>query len=151
MRLEEFLKKTLEYSIVKPTRHHGGGCISQGQSYEVDGGQKIFVKQNSSKMAKVMFNGEFESLKAIEETQTIKVPHPITVLENPTVDGGYMLIMEHLDLKHCSEQSKLGKKLAKLHLINIQKGISKSPDYVDKFGFDVPTSCGSIPQKKYLA
>ena len=24
-----------------------------------------------------MFNGEFESLKAIEETQTIKVPHPI--------------------------------------------------------------------------
>lgn len=35
----------------------------------------------------------------------------------------------------------------RLHLINIQKGISKSPDYVDKFGFDVPTSCGSIPQK----
>ena len=34
-----------------------------------------------------------------------------------------------------------------MHLHNIQKGISKSPDYVDKFGFKVPTSCGSIPQK----
>ena len=59
-----------------------------------------------------MFNGEFESLKAIEETQTIKVPHPIVVLENPTGDGGHMLVMEHLDLKHCSEQTKLGTKLA---------------------------------------
>ena len=34
-----------------------------------------------------------------------------------------------------------------MHLHNIQKEISKSPDYVDKFGFKVPTSCGSIPQK----
>ena len=58
-----------------------------------------------------MFNGEFESLKAIEESQTIKVPHPIAVLENPT-GGGHMLVMEHLDLKHCSEQTKLGTKLA---------------------------------------
>ena len=58
MRLEEFLKNTLEYSIVKPTRHHGGGCISQGQSYEVDGGQKIFVKQNSSKMVNKNLKGK---------------------------------------------------------------------------------------------
>ena len=50
MKLEEFLKKSLEYSVVKPTRHRGGGCISQGQSYEVDGGQKIYVKQNSARV-----------------------------------------------------------------------------------------------------
>ena len=35
----------------------------------------------------------------------------------------------------------------RLHLDNINKGKYGSPDYVDKFGFDIPTSCGSIPQK----
>lgn len=57
-----------------------------------------------------MFDGEMASLKAIEETNTIKVPHPIAVLERPK--GGHMLVMEHLDLKGCKNQGELGTKLA---------------------------------------
>ena len=50
MKIEEILKKSLGYSVVKPTGHRGGGCINQGESYEVDGGKKVFVKQNSDKI-----------------------------------------------------------------------------------------------------
>ena len=50
MKIEEILKKSLGYGVVKPTRHYGGGCISQGQSFEVDNGQKVFVKQNSGRV-----------------------------------------------------------------------------------------------------
>ena len=58
----------------------------------------------------MMFDGELASLKAIEATNTIKVPHPIAVLEGPK---GHMFIMEHLDLKNCSKQAELGTYLAK--------------------------------------
>ena len=50
MKIEEILKKSLGYSVVKPTGHRGGGCINQGESYEVDGGKRVFVKQNSDKI-----------------------------------------------------------------------------------------------------
>ncbi len=49
MKLEEFLKKSLNCQSVKPTNHFGGGCISQGQSFVVDHDKKIFVKQNPDK------------------------------------------------------------------------------------------------------
>ena len=61
--------------------------------------------------AKVMFDGEFASLKAIEETDTIKVPKPIAVLQNGA--GTTMLVMEHLELKNCSNQAALGTQLAR--------------------------------------
>ena len=35
----------------------------------------------------------------------------------------------------------------RMHLHNIERGKSGHPDYVNKFGFHVWTSCGSIPQK----
>ena len=58
-----------------------------------------------------MFDGEYASLKAIEDTNTIKVPKPISVLQ--TEKGLTMLVMEHLDLKHCSNQAELGTQLAR--------------------------------------
>ena len=55
MKIEEILKKSLGYGVVKPTRHYGGGCISQGQSFEVDNnGQKVFVKQNSGRVVSIL-------------------------------------------------------------------------------------------------
>ncbi len=92
-----------------------------------------------------MFEGEFASLKAIEETNTILVPHATAVLDNPN-ESGAMLVMTHLDLKHCSNQGELGTQLARLHLHNLEKGINGDSDYVSRFGFDMPTCCGSIPQ-----
>jgi fructosamine-3-kinase len=58
-----------------------------------------------------MFDGEFASLKAIEETDTIKVPKPIAVLHNG--EGTTMLVMEHLELTNCSNQAALGTQLAR--------------------------------------
>ena len=91
-----------------------------------------------------MFDGEFASLKAIEETKTIRVPKPHGVFKN---GSEFLIVMEHLDLSYSSTQVELGTKLAKLHLNNIQKGHNEDSSYVSKFGFDIPTCCGSIPQK----
>lgn len=44
--METLLKQELGYSSVKATGHSGGGCISQGQSYDTDRG-RVFVKVNS--------------------------------------------------------------------------------------------------------
>lgn len=44
--METVLKRELGYSSVKATGHSGGGCISQGQSYDTDRG-RVFVKVNS--------------------------------------------------------------------------------------------------------
>jgi fructosamine-3-kinase len=65
--------------------------------------------------AKTMFEGEMASIKAIEATGIIRVPHPIKVLDGPVHAGGAMLVMEHVDIKSLSRQNqvKLGKQLAK--------------------------------------
>lgn len=44
--MEMLLKQELGYSSVKASGHSGGGCISQGQSYDTDRG-RVFVKVNS--------------------------------------------------------------------------------------------------------
>lgn len=44
--METLLKQELGYSSVKASGHSGGGCISQGQSYDTDRG-RVFVKVNS--------------------------------------------------------------------------------------------------------
>lgn len=44
--METLLKRELGCSSVKATGHSGGGCISQGQSYDTDKG-RVFVKVNS--------------------------------------------------------------------------------------------------------
>ena len=43
--MEELLKRELGCDSVKATGHSGGGCISQGQSYDTDKG-RVFVKVN---------------------------------------------------------------------------------------------------------
>lgn len=43
--MEAKLKKELGTSVLKPTGHSGGGCISEGQSYHTDTGT-VFVKIN---------------------------------------------------------------------------------------------------------
>ena len=64
-----------------------------------------------------MFNGEYESLKAIEATNIIKVPKPFAVVENPK--GGYAFIMEYIDFSYGNSTiSDLGNKLAKYFQID---------------------------------
>jgi len=142
MRFEEYLRTELGCESVKGAGGAGGGCISQGQAYELsyeDGSkQKVYVKRNSQPGAKLMFDGEFASLKAMRDTKTIRVPEPIKVLSD--TKHGSMLVMEFLEnlggLR--SSEGKLGEQLARMHL--------HENSTVTKFGFHTPTCCGSIPQ-----
>lgn len=155
--MESKLKKELGTTLLKSTGHSGGGCISEGQSYDTDNG-RVFVKINHKSEAKLMFDGEMASLEAILQTSTIKVPKPVKVIE---LDRGCVFVMEHLDMKSLSKHSgALGEQLADMHLYNkiqleklnkeqqtVGKGAGQvEPDGVAKFGFDVPTCCGYLPQ-----
>ena len=53
MRIEEILKSNLGVKSVQATGYGGGGCISQGQAFILDGNEKVFVKINER--AKVFF------------------------------------------------------------------------------------------------
>ncbi|XP_059763967.1 ketosamine-3-kinase isoform X1 [Balaenoptera ricei] len=156
--MEELLKRELGCGSVKATGHSGGGCISQGRSYDTDRG-RVFVKVNPKAEAKRMFEGEMASLTAILKTGTVKVPKPIKVLDAP--GGGSMLVMEHLDMRYLSSHAaKLGTQLADLHLDNKRLGETLQKEagtvgkgggqverpFVDQFGFDVVTCCGYLPQ-----
>jgi len=139
--MEECLRK-LGFASIKRTGQGGGGCISQGEVFNTDKG-KIFVKKNTKEGADTMFKGEMASLKEIEATQTIKVPHPIAVTDNPEGPGS-IFIMEYLNMSYLTNQAALGTALAKLHISNREK--EKTSDYIDKFGFHVQTCCGFLPQ-----
>ena len=49
MKIEEILKKELNFKTVQATSYRRGGDISSGQTFIVDNDQKVFVKSNSSK------------------------------------------------------------------------------------------------------
>ncbi|XP_038558234.1 ketosamine-3-kinase [Micropterus salmoides] len=157
--MEAKLKKELGTAMLRPTGHSGGGCISEGQSYDTDTG-RVFVKINHKSQAKLMFDGEHASLEAIFKTETVKVPKPVKVIELDR--GGCVFVMEHLDMRGLSKYSKcLGEQLAALHLHNkrqldklnkeqqtVGKGAGQSEVAgVQKFGFSVTTCCGYIPQQ----
>lgn len=156
--MEAKLKKELGTTMFKSTGHSGGGCISEGQSYDTDTG-RVFVKINHKSEAKLMFDGEMASLEAILNTETVRVPKPVKVIELDT--KGCVFVMEHLDMRGLSKYSKqLGAQLADLHTHNkrqlekcnkeqqtVGKGAGQSEvSPVEKFGFHVPTCCGYIPQ-----
>lgn len=137
----------------------GGGCINEGEAYEVDDEKQVFVKRCKKDNAAEMMFGEFESLKALQDTNTVRVPKPLAVVSDPE-SWDHVLVMEYLDMSSLSKhQAKLGEALANLHLHNenVEKqyeyranylGQSANNDpvvYIDEFGFDAVTCCGALP------
>nr|XP_015212241.1 PREDICTED: ketosamine-3-kinase-like isoform X3 [Lepisosteus oculatus] len=158
--MEAILKKELGTSTLRATGGAGGGCISEGQSYDTDTG-RVFVKVNRKSQAKLMFEGEKAGLEAILQTSTVRVPRPLKVIELSS--GGAVFVMEHLDMRSLNRFSaQLGEQMADLHLhnqglrekmIKEEQTIGKGPghsevQYVEKFGFHTVTCCGYIPQRK---
>ncbi|XP_057295594.1 ketosamine-3-kinase-like [Hydractinia symbiolongicarpus] len=153
--MENYLKSVFKVDNVSSLGFGGGGCISEGSSYKV-GSRKMFVKRNSDEGADIMFMGEYESLKAMRDTKTVRVPEPIKLCKN--ADGkDYLFIMEHLDMHSLRKyQQQLGTDIAKLHLHNINmiekqkendKNVTtkKHETAVQKFGFHTSTCCGLHP------
>ncbi|KAF3924123.1 Ketosamine-3-kinase [Arthrobotrys entomopaga] len=107
--------------------------------------QQIFVKKGRGADAKVMFEGEYESLKSINSIVPDLCPRPIS--HGVMGDGSYFLATEFIqyrgwDLrilqKSCRSSDSLAVKLAKLH--------SQSAPSDGKYGFPVVTCCGNTPQ-----
>ncbi|KAE8749584.1 hypothetical protein FOCC_FOCC003572 [Frankliniella occidentalis] len=169
--MEALLKETLSTTTLKRTGQGGGGCINQGEAFITDTGT-YFVKSNGKSKASIMFEGEMASLIAIAATNTVRVPKPIKVLNNPK--GGSSIVLEYLEMKGLRKYSRrLGHELAKLHQHNINLGLKAKklensvtkppptketeegtsedgggpPKYVTQFGFHTNTCCGFIPQE----
>ena len=135
--MEEFLKNELSFEYVKPTSYSGGGCINNGRSYDTDKG-RFYLKYNKKKGSHTMFKGEFISLEEIEKTNTIRVPHPVSVFSQSP--SGSAILIEHLDMKSLRrKEAELGTKLAQMHKFNITNG------EVKEFGFKDTTCCGFLP------
>lgn len=92
-----------------------------------------------------MFNSEISSLRELEKTQTIRVPHPIGVVEGSKKI--FYCVLEFVEIKSLRKfTSALGERLADLHLHN--ENVAKndaSIEYIDKFGFPIPTCVGLLP------
>ena len=59
-----------------------------------------------------MFDGEYESLKAIQTTGTVRVPTPHLVVDDSA--GGAVLVMEFMDMQGLHNKSgQLGGHLAR--------------------------------------
>ncbi|KAK7474331.1 hypothetical protein BaRGS_00034379 [Batillaria attramentaria] len=131
--MEELLKRELNTSKLKSLGRTGGGCISEGSSYDTDLG-RVFIKINGKEEARMMFDGEAASLEALTSMQVVKVPAPIKVISLPK--GGAVFVMENLEITSGLSQ----------HAALLGEQLAKEVQAVDKFGFDVSTCCGIIPQ-----
>lgn len=112
----------------------GGGCINNAFRYDTDEGA-FFVKKHRSLDVSV-FRAEALGLRALCDTKTLRVPHPVCYGKLP--GGGSFFIMEYLEM--CSggsfSQEEFGHKLALMHSV-IEEG---------RFGFDIDNVIGSTPQ-----
>jgi protein-ribulosamine 3-kinase len=126
--IEHILKDKLNCGKIRPARG-GGRC----RFYDTDRGN-FFVKiAKASELS--MLEAELKGLKLIEETETVRVPHPF--LSGKTGAASY-LVAEALDLRpHTpSSQQELGRQLARLH----------STEGPEKFGLDFDNTIGLTPQ-----
>ncbi len=66
MKFEELLRSALGCQSVRSTGRGGGGCISRGQAFIIDGKDHVFVKENDK--AKVCYNTLLKSICNIRVT-----------------------------------------------------------------------------------
>ena len=99
---------------------------------------RYFVKLNRTDLVE-MFAAEFAGLHELAQTQTVKVPQPITFGQTANTS---FLVLEFLELKRATPQSErlFGEQLAQLHQ-------QKQPF----LGWQIDNTIGSTPQKNARA
>jgi len=128
----------------------GGGGASISVAIDSITGTKYFIKQaslsqsqhGSSTSSNDMLYAEYQGVKEMLETNTIKVPKPIAFGEyhgNNGVSsrGCSFVVFEYLYFCGGGSQYELGQQLAKMHR-------SQSPN--NQFGFHVDNTIGATPQ-----
>jgi len=127
-------------TTVRNTSQVGGSAWSTGQMLDLEDGRKVFVKTNMSMGPEEMFAGEFEGLKAMYGTHTIRVPNVYHY--GPVGQSGSYIIMEHLNFGGRASQTELGQRLAMMHMAEPMVEEAKQ----GLFGFPVDNTIGSTPQ-----
>jgi fructosamine-3-kinase len=134
------LQKYIAASIVSATGQNfsivdintlSGGCINA--TYVVnDGSQKYFIKLNTARSL-FMFEAEYQALLELENSHTIRIPHPVSTDQ---YGEHSWLVMEYLPLHNNGNHQKLGEQLAAMHKVTREQ-----------FGWDRDNTIGSTPQQ----
>lgn len=122
-------------------RSLGGSVWSSTYVYTTEGGAEFFAKTSGARGAEAMFRGEALGLKAMADTNTMRVPaaHHVGLL--PGGQGAF-IVLEHLRLEGGGDQAELGRQLARMHL-----ALPSDPDAAaGHFGFPVDNTIGATPQ-----
>ncbi|CAK8684798.1 unnamed protein product [Clavelina lepadiformis] len=88
-------------------------------------GEKVFVKCNALKGSRTMYEGEYVSLTKLGHVNVVKAPKPIKVFGRG--DNSFF-VMEYLEINPVIKNAAR----------------RRTSQFVDKFGFDVSTSCGLV-------
>lgn len=100
-------------------------------------GEKFFVKSApSSSGGGMMLRAEYEGVREMSETGTIRVPRPVACGEGGPMNTAFV-VFEYLDFCGGGSGYELGRQLAKMHR-------STSPN--GKFGFHLDNTIGATPQ-----
>ncbi|KAG8225553.1 hypothetical protein J437_LFUL002069 [Ladona fulva] len=140
--MENVLKSELDLKMCEQVESssQSRGYICESKLFSTDKYGKIFVKFYGGATSRRMFDGEYESLQALKNTNSITVPNAISVLDIP--DEGSALALEFVEMQNLMKfQGKLGEELARLHLFNPDT----SYEHSNKFGFHVNACYGHYP------
>ncbi|KIZ07941.1 hypothetical protein MNEG_0014 [Monoraphidium neglectum] len=119
----------------------GGSGWSSTYIYTTEAGAEYFVKTSGGAKAEGMFKGEALGLKAMFDTNTVRIPdvHHVGLL--PDARGAF-IVMEYLRLEGGGSQAELGRQMALMHLAEPTDPNAKA----GKFGFAVDNTIGATPQ-----
>lgn len=114
----------------------GGGCINTAVRLSGND-QRYFVKLNSQSLLS-MFEAEMAGLKAMADSDSIRVPMPLIT---GTIDGQSYLVMENIQFGSSKNGSaaKAGQQLALMHQAT-----------QSQFGWTMDNTIGSTPQPNNL-
>lgn len=112
----------------------GGGGAATGV-LEDEGTKRRFFYKSAGLLGFDMLRGEFDGVKALHETRTIKVPSPICVGQS---ECNSFVVFEYLQMGGTGDARTYASKLASLHRCSSPTG---------QFGFHVNNTCGATFQR----
>ena len=108
----------------------GGGGASISAAIDKNTGKKYFIKKASLPSGSKMLNAEYEGVKAMAQTETIKVPNPIAFGEyHGEPRNCAFVVFEYLEFCRGGSGYELGRQLAKVSFLNIESRIFSCPQF----------------------
>ena len=135
----EALGKEIQLTPTTGGGYAGGGGATTGAVLDTKSDTKYFIK--SARNGYDMLRAEYEGVKAMSDTNTIRVPTPIAFGTHESTSQSFALF-EYLEFCHGGSkgQYELGVALAKMHRT------SRSPNEETPFGFHVDNTIGATFQ-----